>query len=37
MIKQINCKMEYNICKTCGAKNGRAGLLISTDLNDHAS
>jgi hypothetical protein len=21
--------MEYNKCKTCGAKNGRAGMLIN--------
>ena len=20
-------KMEYNVCKTCGAKDGRAGML----------
>ena len=24
-------KMQYNTCRTCGANNGRAGLLISND------
>ena len=24
-------KMQYNICETCGANNGRAGLLISNE------
>ncbi len=24
-------KMQYNVCKTCGACNGAAGLLISDD------
>ena len=23
-------KMQYNVCAVCGAKDGRAGLLIST-------
>ena len=23
-------KMQYNVCETCGAKDGRAGLLIKT-------
>jgi len=23
--------MEYNTCKTCGANNGRAGLLINDE------
>lgn len=23
--------MEYNVCGTCGAKDGRAGLLINGD------
>ena len=28
--------MEYNVCKTCGAKDGRAGLLINSEcLNCH--
>ena len=27
--------MEYNTCGTCGAKDGRAGLLIGSDLNNH--
>jgi hypothetical protein len=28
--------MEYNVCKTCGAKNGRAGLLINNEcMNCH--
>ena len=27
-------KMQYNICKTCGANNGRAGILISDKDND---
>ena len=26
--------MEYNTCGTCGAKDGRAGLLIGSSLND---
>lgn len=29
--------MEYNICGTCGAKDGRAGLLIGTELSNHVS
>ena len=24
-------KMQYNTCETCGANNGRAGLLISNN------
>jgi hypothetical protein len=27
--------MEYNTCGTCGAKDGRAGLLIGTELSNH--
>lgn len=27
--------MEYNTCGTCGANEGRAGLLIGSDLNNH--
>jgi hypothetical protein len=27
--------MEYNTCGTCGAKDGRAGLLIGTDINNY--
>ena len=27
--------MEYNTCDTCGAKDGRAGLLIGSDINNH--
>lgn len=27
--------MEYNTCRTCGAKDGRAGLLIVTELSNH--
>ena len=27
--------MQYNVCSTCGAKDGRAGLLISSDINNH--
>lgn len=23
--------MEYNVCKTCGAKDGRAGILINEE------
>lgn len=23
--------MEFNVCEICGAKNGRAGLLIGND------
>jgi hypothetical protein len=26
--------MEYNTCGTCGAKDGRAGLLIGSSLNN---
>lgn len=25
--------MQYNECETCGAKDGRAGLLVKTDDN----
>jgi hypothetical protein len=29
-------KMQYNECKTCGAKDGRAGMLINDEcLNCH--
>jgi hypothetical protein len=28
--------MQYNVCKTCGAKDGRAGLLLNWEcLNCH--
>lgn len=28
--------MQYNVCKTCGADNGRAGMLINDEcLNCH--
>jgi hypothetical protein len=26
--------MEFNTCGTCGAKNGRAGLLIATEKSN---
>ena len=26
--------MEFNVCGTCGAKDGRAGLLIASELNN---
>lgn len=26
--------MEYNTCKTCGANNGRAGLLINDECKN---
>lgn len=26
--------MEYNVCKTCNAKNGRAGLLINDECEN---
>jgi len=29
--------MEYNICGTCGAKDGRAGLLIGSNLNNRGN
>lgn len=25
--------MQYNICPTCGASNGRAGMLLSNGVN----
>jgi hypothetical protein len=28
-IAKNNSKMEYNVCQTCGAKDGRAGNLFS--------
>lgn len=27
-------KMQYNVCKTCGAKDGRAGLLINNECEN---
>lgn len=27
-------KMQYNVCKTCGAKDGRAGLLINDECKN---
>ena len=27
-------KMQYNQCKTCGAKDGRAGLLINDECKN---
>jgi hypothetical protein len=26
--------MEYNVCGTCGAKDGRTGLLIATEKSN---
>ena len=26
--------MQYNVCKTCGAKDGRAGLLINDECQN---
>ena len=26
--------MEFNVCGTCGAKDGRAGILTATELNN---
>ena len=27
-------KMQYNVCKTCGAKDGRAGILINDECEN---
>jgi hypothetical protein len=27
-------KVQYNVCSTCGAKDGRAGMLINGDCEN---
>lgn len=27
-------RMTFNVCKTCGAKDGRAGMLINDDCEN---